>query len=85
VFNPTITAGVAQLVVQRTCNAKVGGSSPLSGTNYHLFIILYITYRGLIMYQYAICISYLFSIYLVNFYCKQNVLYKNNIKYNSPG
>lgn len=27
-------ASVAQLVVQRTCNAKVEGSSPFTGTNH---------------------------------------------------
>ena len=28
-------AGVAQLVEQLTCNEKVGGSIPLTGTNIH--------------------------------------------------
>ena len=29
----TANASVAQLVVQRTCNAQVAGSSPVSGSN----------------------------------------------------
>ena len=29
-------AGVAQLVEQRTCNAKVVGSTPISGTTFQL-------------------------------------------------
>ena len=32
-------AGVAQLVEQRTCNAKVEGSTPFTGTKYLLRIL----------------------------------------------
>lgn len=32
----TPRAGVAQLVEQRTCNAKVEGSTPFSGTKFKL-------------------------------------------------
>ena len=32
-FEVAIFATVAQLVVQRTCNAQVAGSSPVSGSN----------------------------------------------------
>ncbi len=36
----TSRAGVAQLVEQRTCNAKVEGSTPFTGTNFPLFRLL---------------------------------------------